>query len=218
MAARPAADLVHPRVGQQLEQQLRQLAALAPRRVDAAAGPLPVLSVLVVPCSLPGPSLPDEGAAGLADGPREAEALARLQLAQAGDVALALGRAHLERAALGVLGMVRAAADVRLRDRDQHGRRVGGAEAVAAEPAVALLRRADHVRPARARLGARAGIGERRQHGRLVVGAHPANHPALLVDHRQHGRLRQARNRGDSRSAKAALAAARERGTGFVLR
>jgi len=76
----------------------------------------------------------------------------------------------------------------RVRKRVECHRRgwLGGPEAVAAEPAVPLLRRADNVRPARARLGRRAGGGERRQHGRLVGRAEPADHPALLVDDRQH--------------------------------
>jgi len=130
--------------------------------------------------------LTDKSAAGLPDGPREPEALAGGRLAQAGHVALALGHGHLERTALGVLRVVRAAPDVGLRDRDQHWRWVGGAKAAAAEPAIPLLRAADHVRAAFVGLDACAGLRERRQHGVAVTGAERAEHPALLVDDRQH--------------------------------
>ena len=181
------ADLVQPRVGQQLEQQLRQLGPLTAGAVHAAACARPVLAL---------PSLlhaaragvPDEGAAGLPDGPRQLEAAARPRLAQAGSVAFMLGRGHLERAALGMLGMVRAAPDVRLRDRNQDGCRLCS-EAIAAEPAIPLLNRTHHVRAAFASLGCCAGIPERRQHGVAVVRAERAEHPALLVHDRQHAGL-----------------------------
>jgi len=178
MAARPATDLVQPRVGQQLEQQLRQFGPLTAGVVDAAAYVLPALA-------LPRAGVPDERAARLPDGPRQLEAVACLRLTQARGVAFALGRGHLERAALGMVGMVRAAPDVGLGDRDQDGGRLGS-EAVAAEPAIPLLRGADHVRAALARFDARAGKCECRQHGAAVIGAERAEHPALLVDDRQH--------------------------------
>jgi len=154
--------------------------------VDAAGGRLPVLVLLALVGRRPA-RLTDEGAAGLPDGPREPEALAGRRLAQASHVALALGRGHLERAVCGVLGVIRAAPDVGFRDRDQHRGLVSDAKTVAAEPALALLCCADHVRPARARLGRRAGGGERRHYDRLVGWAEPADHPALLVDDGQHG-------------------------------
>ncbi len=71
--------------------------------------------------------------------------------------------AHLERAGVGVVGVVRAAADVALDHRDEDWGRLGPIQTAATEPAVPLLGLADNLRaaavaPGRAKAASMASI------------------------------------------------------------
>ena len=80
--------------------------------------------------------------------------------------------------------MVRAAPDEALDHRDQDGR--GLREAVAPQPAIPLLDRADHGSTPRAGQAGRTRPRERGQHDLELRGTKGANGIAVLVDDRQH--------------------------------